>query len=133
MAGAGAHDAVGRLRGLVIDADDLELLAAFWGALLGVGVAEQFEDWILLDAGPSGTYLAFQPRDASEPGAAAPLRPDLEVADLETASNRIETLGGRLVDVIDDPGGFGYHLMADPEGNEFAIVLPQPKGSGRLA
>jgi predicted enzyme related to lactoylglutathione lyase len=119
-----ASEAAGRLRGVVVDADDLELLAAFWGAVLGVGIAEQFEDWVMLDPA-GGAYLAFQPRDLdAERGAR--LRLDIEVADVEVATTRIETLGGRLVDIDDETS----RLMADPEGNEFSIVLPSTGSTG---
>jgi predicted enzyme related to lactoylglutathione lyase len=118
-------EGVGRIRGIVVDADDIDLLAAFWGAVLGVGIAEHFDDWVMLLPARGGAYLAFQPRDLGGAEASARLRLDVEVTDLEDATERIETLGGRLVDVVDE-SDFPYHLMADPEGNEFSIVLPLP-------
>ena len=120
---------MGWVRGVVLDADDLELLAAFWGAVLGVVVAEQFDDWIMLTPAAGGAYLAFQPREVGGADSAPRLRLDVEVANLDDATQRIETLGGRLVDVVDE-SEFTYHLMADPEGNEFSIVLPIPAGTG---
>jgi predicted enzyme related to lactoylglutathione lyase len=114
---------VGWFRGVVIDADDIELLGAFWGAVLGVGIAERFDDWIMLTPARGGAYLAFQPREVGGTDPVTRLRLDVEVANLDDATQRIETLGGRLVDVVDE-SEFTYHLMADPEGNEFSIVLP---------
>jgi predicted enzyme related to lactoylglutathione lyase len=124
----GGGESVGWLRAIVVDADDLDLLAAFWGAVLGVGVAERFDDWVMLASPRRGASLAFQPRDLGGSDGAPCLRPDLEVGDLEAATRRIETLGGRLVDVVDESDGVTYHVMADPEGNEFAIVLPGNPG-----
>lgn len=121
-------EAVGWLRAIVVDADDLDLLAAFWGAVLGVGVAERFDDWVMLASPRRGASLAFQPRELGGSDAAPCLRPDLEVGDLAAATRRIETLGGRLVDVVDESDGITYHVMADPEGNEFAIVTPGNPG-----
>ena len=129
MAPQRGNDGVGWVRGVVLDADDLELLAAFWGAVLGVVVAEQFDDWIMLTPAAGGAYLAFQPREVGGADSAPRLRLDVEVANLDDATQRIETLGGRLVDVVDE-SEFTYHLMADPEGNEFSIVLPIRAGTG---
>ncbi len=127
--GKDATGAVGWFRGIVVDADDIELLAAFWGSVLGVSVVEHFEDWVMLSPSHGGAYLAFQPREGSGPDAPARLRLDVEVDNLDGATKRIETLGGRLVDVVDE-AEVPYHLMADPEGNEFSIVLPLPSGTG---
>ena len=123
MASPKATNGVGWLRGIVVDADDIDLLAAFWGAVLGVGVAEHFDDWVMLTPARGGAYLAFQPREVGGTDSVTRLRLDVEVEQLEDATERIETLGGRLVDVVDE-SEFTYHLMADPEGNEFSIVLP---------
>jgi len=122
-------EGVGWVRGVVLDADDIELLAAFWGAVLGVGVAERFDDWIMLTPAAGGAYLAFQPREVGGAEAVPRLRLDVEVEHLDDATQRVETLGGRLVDVVDE-SEFTYHLMADPEGNEFSIVLPIQAGTG---
>ena len=123
---------IGWFRGIAIDADDMEMLAAFWGALLGVAVAEQFDDWIRLEPGRGGGYLAFQPRE--DPSSGFPVRPDVEVDDLEEATQRIEHLGGRLVDVVEESETDTHHVMADPEGNEFCLVTPFPSsGNGPRA
>lgn len=53
-------------------------------------------------------------------------RPDIEVDDLEAARARVEALGGRLVKVIRAKPGEEHLRMADPEGNEFTLVLPDP-------
>jgi predicted enzyme related to lactoylglutathione lyase len=128
MAPQRGSEGVGWIRGVVVDADDLELLAAFWGSVLGVGVAEQFDDWIMLTPARGGAYLGFQPREVGGTDSVTRLRLDVEVANLDDATQRIETLGGRLVDVVDE-SEFTYHLMADPEGNEFSIVLPISSGA----
>ncbi len=117
---------IGWFRGIAIDADDIELLAAFWSAVLGAPVAEAFDDWIRLEPGHGGGYFAFQPRE--EPSSGFPVRPDVEVDDLDAATTRIEQLGGRLVDVVEESEGDTHHVMADPEGNEFCLVRPFPPG-----
>lgn len=121
---------VGWLRAVVFDADDPERLARFWGAVLGVGVVESAPDWIQLAPDRGGAFVAIEPADGS-PGGDSPTggsrtRPDLEVTDMDVARARIEALGGRLVEVIHARPGESHYRMADPEGNEFTVVLPLP-------
>jgi hypothetical protein len=40
----------------------------------------------------------------------------------------VEELGGRFVLVIHARPGESHYRMADPEGNEFTLVLPEPPG-----
>ena len=118
-------EAVGWFRALVVNAADHERLAEFWQALLGVDVAVREQDWVQLEPGPAGVYLAFQPTaEGDTPG--LHLRPDIEVADVAVAQTRIEALGGSLVRIVQEPDGDEHRVMADPEGNEFCILLPLP-------
>jgi predicted enzyme related to lactoylglutathione lyase len=117
--------AVGWLRAVVIDAADPPRLAAFWSAVLGVEVIEQADDWIQLAPGQGSTFMAFEPAGAEPPRGFA-TRPDIEVDDMDVARARIEALGGRLVEVIHARPGESHYRMADPEGNEFTVVLPLP-------
>jgi predicted enzyme related to lactoylglutathione lyase len=119
--------AVGWFRDLVFDADDMHRLADFWCGVLGVEVAERYDDFLALQRDQGGCYLAIQPRrESAAPSANASLRPDIEVEDLDVATRRIEELGGRLVRVVHESEGDTHHVMADPEGNEFCIVKPPP-------
>ncbi|MFN8025142.1 MAG: VOC family protein [Acidimicrobiia bacterium] len=124
---------VGWLRAVVVDAADPARLAEFWQAVLGVGVVETAADWIQLAPGTGGCFLAFEP---ATPGAAPTgfrTRVDLEVDDMDVAKARIEALGGRLVEVIHARPGESHYRMADPEGNEFTVVLPLPDDVALLA
>jgi predicted enzyme related to lactoylglutathione lyase len=58
----------------------------------------------------------------------ARLRVDVEVSELDAATARIEQLGGALIRVVRFRPGEEHRVMADPEGNEFNIVLPFPPG-----
>lgn len=108
--------AVGQLSQIVFDSSDPERLASFWGALLGVEVAERTADWIALGALPGGLTLGFQP--VPEPKAVKNrVHLDLNVAEIEAASRSVEALGGRRVADIE-----GWRVMADPEGNEFCLL-----------
>lgn len=121
---------VGWLRAVVFDAEDPDRLARFWGAVLGVGVVESAPDWIQLAPDRGGAFVAIEPLGDASPGDApngsSRTRPDLEVTDMEVARARIEELGGRLVEVIHARPGESHYRMADPEGNEFTVVLPLP-------
>jgi predicted enzyme related to lactoylglutathione lyase len=117
---------VGWLRAVVIDAAEPVALAAFWCAVLGVGIVEQADDWIQLEPGLGGAFLAFEPATPDTPPRTFAVRPDLEVEDMDVARARIEALGGRLVEVIHARPGESHYRMADPEGNEFTVVLPLP-------
>ena len=122
--------AVGWFRDLVIDAEDMNAVAEFWCGVLGVSVAERYDDFLALEMDKGGCYVGVQPTSA-ERGSDAPrrgvrIRPDIEVEDLDVATQRIEELGGRLIKVVHETEGDTHHLMADPEGNEFCIVKPPP-------
>ena len=117
---------VGWLRAVVVDAEDPEALSRFWQAVLGVGVAEVEQDWIQLERDRGGAYLAFQPLPPGGQAGTMRLRPDIEVEDMDVAQGQVEALGGRLVAVIQEPDGDSHRRMADPEGNEFTILLPLP-------
>ncbi len=118
--------AVGWLRAVVVDAADPPRLAEFWRAVLGVGVVEQESDWIQLEPDRGGAFLAFEPAAPGAPPTGFRTRPDIEVDDMNVAHARIEELGGRLVEVIHARPGESHYRMADPEGNEFTVVLPLP-------
>ncbi len=122
---APAAPPVGWLRGVIVDAIDVERLGAFWQQVLGVGVAQQIPGWLELKFGPEGSLLAFQPVDpiAHVPGR---IRIDIEVEDLEAANARIVELGGALKEIVRFKPGEEHRVMTDPEGNEFNIVLPFP-------
>lgn len=117
---------VGWVRAVVVDAIDPARLAEFWQALLGVGVVEAEADWIQLGPDRGRAYLAFQP--VTDPAAAGRtrMRIDLEVDEMDVARARVEALGGRFVEPIPELKGGVHYRMADPEGNEFTLVLPLP-------
>jgi predicted enzyme related to lactoylglutathione lyase len=125
---------VGWLRAVVVDAVDPPRLAEFWQAVLGVGVVEQESDWMQLAPDRGGAFLAFEPAPSTR---TAPTdfrtSPDIEVDDMDVAKARIGALGGRLVEVIHARPGESHYRMADPEGNEFTVVLPLPPDVARKA
>src|SRR5450755_339282 len=124
---------VGWCRAVVVDAADPARLAEFWQGVLGVGVVESESDWIQLAPGRGGAFFAFEPVPAGATPVGFRTRPDIEVDDMDVARARIEALGGRLVEVIHARPGESHYRMADPEGNEFTVVLPLPPDVARKA
>jgi predicted enzyme related to lactoylglutathione lyase len=122
---------VGWLRAVVVDAADPPKLAEFWQAVLGVDVVETAPDWIQFQPRHSGTFFAFEPAPDGATPTGFRTRPDIEVDDMDVARARIEELGGRLVEVIHARPGESHYRMADPEGNEFTVVLPMPPDQAR--
>jgi len=107
---------------VVINAVDMEAEKTFWQALLGVGVAREFEGmfcWLEAQH-PGGVELALQKTDSLKEERNR-VHLDTEVEDLDVAQSRIEELGGSLVEKY-ELLGFTWRIMADPEGNEFCIT-----------
>ena len=119
-------EGIGRLRGVIFDAEDPEKLAAFWQAVLGVGVAKRVPGWIALEPGRSGVLLAFQPVDGRRPETIK-VRLDIEVPELEHTTEQVVALGATLVDVVHFEPGEEHRVFTDPEGNQFNLVLPEPE------
>lgn len=124
---------VGWLRAVVVDAVDPDRLATFWQGVLGVGIVERAPDWIQLGPDRGGAFIAFEPAPDGQAPTGFRTRPDIEVEDMDVARARIEELGGRLVEVIHARPGESHYRMADPEGNEFTVVLPLPDDVAKKA
>ncbi|GDX30736.1 hypothetical protein LBMAG14_12120 [Actinomycetes bacterium] len=123
---------VGWLRTVVIDANSPAVLANFWKAVLGVEIIENEDDWIRLGPDSGGACMAFEPAPAGAAPTGFRTRADIEVEDMEIARQRIEELGGRFVEAIHARPGESHYRMADPEGNEFTVVLPDPPEAAKL-
>jgi predicted enzyme related to lactoylglutathione lyase len=122
-----------RLVHLVIDANDPPALGRFWAAVLG---------WDVLDEEPSETGIGPAGYAYPDPVAqtlvfvpvAEPKRGKNRVhLDLATASaehqaaevDRILALGATKADI--GQGDVPWEVLADPEGNEFCVLDPQPE------
>jgi predicted enzyme related to lactoylglutathione lyase len=111
---------------VVLDVADLDRSAAFWAGVLGY------------DPGPSapGIYRQVMPADGNgvelllqkvtEPHSGKNrMHLDLRVPDLDAEVTRVEALGARRLtaDPIEEHGWI-WHVLTDPDGNEFCILQP---------
>lgn len=111
---------------VVIDCSDLHRAAQFWTSVLGY-----------LDAGgSSSTYRSLLPADGvgievllqrvlDEKRQKNRVHLDLRTPDLESEVSRVRGLGATPVTsepVLEE--GWRWHVLADPDGNEFCILQP---------
>ncbi|MGW5099676.1 VOC family protein [Streptomyces sp. NPDC004100] len=117
-----------RISELVLDAADPERLAVFWSEVLGYVELGREEDGSI-EIGPPGTgfggpqpTLVLSPTTDPRP---AKLRLHLDVSatdrDQDAELERLLTLGARRIDV-GQTGEESWHVLADPEGNEFCLL-----------
>ncbi|MBH1937511.1 VOC family protein [Streptomyces sp. AV19] len=117
-----------RISELVIDAADPGLLAAFWSDVLGYVELERESDGSIAigppGAGPDSPQpiLVLSPTTAPRTGK---LRLHIDVnatdRDQDAELERLLALGARPVD-IGQTGTESWHVLADPEGNEFCLL-----------
>jgi predicted enzyme related to lactoylglutathione lyase len=119
-------DAIGRWGWLQIDCIDPVGLAEFWSAVLGEPLSEALGDpvhYVGLVPGITGApVVTFQRVPEARTGKNR-LHLDVEVSDIEAATQRVLALGGARLEG-DDFAEYGYRwrVMADPEGNEFCLI-----------
>jgi predicted enzyme related to lactoylglutathione lyase len=106
---------------IAIDCADPELLAHFWGDLLGVAVAYRDPTWVALERTPNGARLAFQPVPESK-AVKNRVHVDLLVDDLAASTADALARGASTVGTVVEEHGGSYQVLRDPEGNEFCLV-----------
>ena len=113
-----------RLTEICLDVNDLERLAAFWSAVLGVP-AERGQDggdaYAALTVGPGLVLLLVvvpEPKTVKDR-----LHLDLSPVgcDRDEEVARLEALGATRADVGQGPDA-SWVVLADPEGNEFCVL-----------
>ena len=109
---------------VVINVLDYERQKGFWSAVLGVGVAREFEPWFVWfePQQEGGVSVALQTVQEATEGTRR-LHLDTAVPDIEAAKARIVELGGSVV-ADREAAGFRWSVMHDPEGNEFCVAGP---------
>ena len=116
-----------RFSELVVDSRDPEALAAFWAAVLDYRVLGREDDGSV-EIGPEAGFggpaptLVFGRVDDPTPGKVR-LHIDLNATDRDQDEEleRLLGLGATRADV-GQSGDEGWHVLADPEGNEFCLL-----------
>ncbi|MFI6128180.1 VOC family protein [Micromonospora sp. NPDC051141] len=116
-----------RISELVLDCRDPEALARFWCEVLDFVVLDREGDGSI-EIGPRDGFGGPQPTiilsPTAEPERAKPrLHIDVNATDRDQDAelDRLLRLGARPVDV-GQTGEESWHVLADPEGNEFCLL-----------
>jgi catechol 2,3-dioxygenase-like lactoylglutathione lyase family enzyme len=114
------------IHGIVVDCTDAEKVAAFWREALGYEVRHRGEGWVSLRRPDGeGPFLSF---DTVPEKKVVKNRVHLDIRPTERTREeereRLESLGARVVRLVDDNPQDVHYIMADPEGNEFCVLEP---------
>ncbi|MGW5332671.1 VOC family protein [Streptomyces bauhiniae] len=117
-----------RISELVIDAADPERLAAFWSDVLGYAELGREDDGSIEIGPPDAGFGGPQPTLVLSPTTdprPAKLRLHIDVSptdrDQPAELDRLLALGARPAD-IGQTGEESWHVLLDPEGNEFCLL-----------
>jgi predicted enzyme related to lactoylglutathione lyase len=110
----------------VIDCGDLDRSAQFWASVLGYArdgpPGGRYQG--LVPAGGQGIEILLQRVPEVKSGKNR-LHLDLRTADLDAEVERVVVLGARrLTSTPVTEWGWRWHILADPDGNEFCILQP---------
>ena len=119
-----------RISELVLECRDPEALAEFWCEVLDFVVLDREDDGSI-EIGPREGFggpqptIILSPHDAPEP-AKPRLHIDVNATDRDQDAEleRLLPLGARPADV-GQTGEESWHVLADPEGNEFCLLRAQ--------
>ncbi|WP_406299766.1 VOC family protein [Embleya sp. NBC_00888] len=107
---------------LVVDANDVPAIAKFWRRVLGWDLTVDGEDIELSAPDGSLPTILFQPVPE---GKTVKNRLHMDVSpaigsDQESELARLLALGAKPADI--GQGECGWHVLTDPEGNEFCLL-----------
>jgi predicted enzyme related to lactoylglutathione lyase len=118
---------------IVIDCSDLDRSARFWSGVLGYTAGPPAAG---TSAAGSDRYRGLQPESGAGIDVLLQWVPDikrqknrlhldLRTPDLETEVGRVVGLGATLLtsEPVTEDGWF-WHILADPDGNEFCVLQP---------
>ncbi|PWK91859.1 glyoxalase/bleomycin resistance protein/dioxygenase superfamily protein [Lentzea atacamensis] len=110
-----------RITELVLDCTDPERLATFWGEVLGYDVLGRGDDWAEIGPPDKRSTLLFL-RNPDRKLQKLRLHIDVTATDREQDAEleRLLALGATPVDI--SQGEVSWHVLADPEGNEFCLL-----------
>nr|WP_062341204.1 VOC family protein [Herbidospora sakaeratensis] len=113
-----------RISELVIDCRDPEALAAFWCEVLGYVVVGREEGFIEIGPDDEGHRPGIVLSASDDPRSGKlPLHIDVSPTDRDQDAEleRLLALGAKPADV-GQTGEESWHVLADPEGNEFCLL-----------
>ncbi|MFI6585843.1 VOC family protein [Embleya sp. NPDC050493] len=102
---------------ITIDCADPGTLAAWWANALGVEIAQDFGEFVMVAAQP--LVLGFQ-RVPEDRAGKNRLHVDFSTPDRPAAVERLVALGATVVAERSAPG-LNWTTMQDPAGNEFCV------------
>ncbi|XVQ09156.1 VOC family protein [Spirillospora sp. CA-255316] len=112
----------------VLDCADPERLAGFWAAALGYRRHPFSPPYVALDD-PRGEGPKWLLQRVPEPKTGKNrMHPDLRVTDMDGELARLTGLGATVVRGPFDDEGWLTTVLADPEGNEFCLIV-EPEAS----
>ncbi|HLH58403.1 MAG TPA: VOC family protein [Streptosporangiaceae bacterium] len=116
---------------IVIDCADLDRAAEFWSEVLGyepdTSESERYRGLRPADGDGIEILLQRVPDGKREKNR---VHLDLRTRDLDAEVQRVVGLGAtRLTDEPVVEVGWHWHILADPDGNEFCVLRPPP-GAG---
>lgn len=119
-----------RITELVLDAHDPDLLARFWCTVLGYVELDRVDGSIEIGP-PEAGFGGPQPTivfDRTDEPKSGKLRLHIDVnatdRDQDAELDRLLAAGARRAD-IGQTGNESWHVLADPEGNEFCLLRRQ--------
>lgn len=120
-----------RISELVLDAQDPDRLAAFWCEVLGYVELEREDDGSI-EIGPPGigfggpqpTIVLSPTTDPRPPKLRLHIDVNATDTDQDTELARLLAAGARPAD-IGQTGTEPWHVLTDPEGNEFCLLRKQ--------
>jgi predicted enzyme related to lactoylglutathione lyase len=116
---------VGRFMFVTMDCREPAALASFWGEVLGTEPDLVMDDgrFVFLRGAEGLPVICFQ-RVPEAKTVKNRVHLDVSVDDLDTATARVEALGGSWPDRTEHRlEDFTWRTLADPEGNEFDIAI----------
>ncbi|MCY1141007.1 VOC family protein [Actinoplanes sp. Pm04-4] len=116
---------------VVLDCSDLPRSATFWCGVLGYETSPSESGRYRQLLPPDGNGFELLLQRVPEPKSTKNrMHLDLRVPDLAAETARVESLGARRLTT--DPikeHGWTWHILADPDGNEFCVLQP-PHSTG---
>lgn len=110
----------------VLDCADPEPLADFWAAALGFRRGRYHPPYLRL-TDPAGRWPDLLLQRVPEPKSGKNrMHVDLQVTELEPELTRMRHLGATVLAGPHDDAGYLTAVLADPQGNEFCLIVPPP-------